>query len=219
MPNWTHNVVTITGDAKTIAEIKNFVKSDDSVFDFGKIIPIPESLRVESGGMEDIAMKMASSAPYSIARDEARKRMEKMLPYTAAHQTKTVISELKTEDDVIALGKVYLENKEKYGYPDWYGWCCDNWGTKWNACDVSVSEESATTLIYEFDTAWTEPTPVLQALSGKYPDIDITTDANYEDPEPWTTFTTTFKGGKITSNSNAVDEDMCREYEEDEEEE
>lgn len=219
MPNWTHNVVTITGDAKTIAEIKNFVKSDDSVFDFGKIIPIPESLLVESGGMEDIAMKMASSAPYSMAREETRKRIERLLPYTATHQTKTVISELKTEDDVIALGKVYLENKEKYGYPDWYGWCCDNWGTKWNACDVSISGESATTLIYEFDTAWSEPTPVLQALSGKYPDIDISTDANYEDPEPWTTFTTTFKGGRITSNSNAVDEDMRREYEEDEEEE
>lgn len=30
MPNWTHNVVTITGDAKTIAEIKALVQSDDT---------------------------------------------------------------------------------------------------------------------------------------------------------------------------------------------
>ena len=219
MPNWTHNVVTITGDAKTIAEIKALVQSDDTAFDFGKIIPIPESLLVESGGMESIAIEMASSVPYSIARENAREKMQKILPYTATHQTKTVISELKTEDDVIALGKVYLENKKKYGYADWYDWCCNNWGTKWNACNVSISNESATSLTYDFDTAWSEPTPVLQALSEKYPNVDISTDANYEDPEPWVTFTTTFKGGKITSNSNAVDEDMCKEYEEDEEEE
>lgn len=219
MPNWTHNVVTITGNAKTIAEIKDLLRSDDTVFDFEKIIPIPESLKVESGGMENIAMEMASSAPYSIARDNARNRMKNMLPYTASHQTKTVISELKTEDDVIALGKVYLGNKKKYGYADWYGWCCDNWGTKWNACDPSITSESKTALIYAFDTAWTEPTPVLKALSEKYPDIDISTDANYEDPEPWTTFTTTFKDGEITSQSSAVDEDLRREYEEDDEDE
>lgn len=77
MPNWTHNVVTITGDAKTIAEIKALVQSDDTAFDFGKIIPIPESLLVESGGMESIAMEMASSAPYSIARENAREKMQK----------------------------------------------------------------------------------------------------------------------------------------------
>lgn len=217
MPNWTHNRVTISGSSKTIAEIKNLLRSDDTVLDFQKIIPIPESLLVESGGMENIAMEMASSAPYSIARENARKQMERMLPYTATHETKTVISELKTEDDVIALGKVYLENKEKYGYADWYGWCCDNWGTKWNACDAYIPEESETTLIYEFDTAWSEPVPVLKALSAKYPKITISTSANYEDPEPWHTFTTVFAAGEIVSQSDTIDENLRREYEEEEE--
>ena len=32
----------------------------------------------------------------------------------------------------------------KYGFCDWYTWCCNNWGTKWNANDVSVFDNVVT---------------------------------------------------------------------------
>jgi hypothetical protein len=30
-------------------------------------------------------------------------------------------------------------NIEKYGSPTWDEWCCEQWGTKWNACDAEAT--------------------------------------------------------------------------------
>ena len=49
--------------------------------------------------------------------------------------------------------------------PNWYDWCCDNWGTKWNAYDgQSVGEHDAGIGFY---TAWGPPTPVIVELAKK----------------------------------------------------
>lgn len=50
---------------------------------------------------------------------------------------------------------------------DWYEWSIQNWGTKWNAYSDEVLEEDR---IVKFDTAWSHPYPVIEALSKKHPD-------------------------------------------------
>lgn len=40
MPNYCENFLSIEGNADTLKEIMDFVKSDKSVFDFEKIVPI-----------------------------------------------------------------------------------------------------------------------------------------------------------------------------------
>ena len=45
----------------------------------------------------------------------------------------------------------------------WYEWCIHNWGTKWNACEVALSEFPEY-LEYKFETAWDAPRPVFAAL-------------------------------------------------------
>jgi hypothetical protein len=60
------------------------------------------------------------------------------------------------------LKKQQDSNLEKYGYKDWYDWCVDNWGTKWNSYDVSINEDSI-----GFNTAWSPPTPVIIELAEK----------------------------------------------------
>lgn len=56
----------------------------------------------------------------------------------------------------------------------WYEWCCDNWGTKWNSYEPSVDEDGSDgKWIVWFDTAWSAPTPVIDALAMKYPGIRI----------------------------------------------
>jgi len=48
--------------------------------------------------------------------------------------------------------------------PNWYDWCCDNWGTKWDACSVDF-EEYDNIVTFSFDTAWSPPLPVYEALA------------------------------------------------------
>ena len=46
----------------------------------------------------------------------------------------------------------------------WYDWCCEHWGTKWNA--HQYSHECGEVW---FETAWSHPYPVIAALSRQFP--------------------------------------------------
>lgn len=54
-----------------------------------------------------------------------------------------------------------------------YKWCCNNWGTKWDASRVELVEETSKKLTYAFDTAWSPATPVIVALSKKFPKLSF----------------------------------------------
>jgi len=53
------------------------------------------------------------------------------------------------------------ENKKllkKYGYSDWYGWACDNWGTKWDISEFYGVYIQGDTISFAFSSAWSPPT-------------------------------------------------------------
>lgn len=47
----------------------------------------------------------------------------------------------------------------------WYWWCVSNWGTKWDACNMSWSQLDDHTLEFDFDTAWSPPLGVYEELA------------------------------------------------------
>lgn len=56
MPNYVINTIKIEGEQSIIDELMFSVKSDESNFDFEKIIPSPESMKIESGTNTDISL-------------------------------------------------------------------------------------------------------------------------------------------------------------------
>lgn len=66
-------------------------------------------------------------------------------------------------------------------------WARENWGTKWNASNASVeiSDSFAVPNVVNayFETAWSAPLPVIQALSRMFPGAEMTIDTHYEDGE------------------------------------
>ena len=57
------------------------------------------------------------------------------------------------------------------GFPedfDWYNWCIEKWGTKWNAYDTYINEEK---LYVKFDTAWTAPFLVFEKIAEDEPEL------------------------------------------------
>ena len=67
--------------------------------------------------------------------------------------------------DTTADGSTDKELMEKYGYSDWYGWACDNWGTKWDIAEfygvdrqyLSEQSEGESTISFAFSSAWSPP--------------------------------------------------------------
>ena len=59
-----------------------------------------------------------------------------------------------------------------------YDWCIEHWGTKWGLYEVELVEDLSEDdqLIYTFQSAWSPPIPVIQAMSKQFPSLSFALD-------------------------------------------
>ena len=65
--------------------------------------------------------------------------------------------------------------------PDWWNWRNTNWGTKWNLVPdpegnltgYEVAGQSEDLIQLEFETAWSPPAGIYDAIYEKYPDLMV----------------------------------------------
>ena len=55
----------------------------------------------------------------------------------------------------------------------WYDWRVKNWDTKWDAYDVEVTDDDPDQFEVTFNTAWSPPEAICNALREQYPDLSI----------------------------------------------
>jgi hypothetical protein len=65
-----------------------------------------------------------------------------------------------------------------YGYDNWYDWCIFNWGTKWNAYDVTEwsihdREDGTMSATIYYETAWSPVTALWMKVSKDYPKCEF----------------------------------------------
>ena len=184
MPNWVQNEIIFenASDEKVAAlirELKLATESDERAFDFNKIIPMPESLNIESGSSTDRAIayyvteRLTIPVEQTNLKDLVHNSFSDDWATEVVSRIKKYIDEGGTDDwdKVYEAGKQYLYNREHYGCYTWYEWCCRHWGTKWNACEPDWSLDDG---MLVFQTAWSAPFPVIEALAQKYPDLEFT---------------------------------------------
>lgn len=53
---------------------------------------------------------------------------------------------------------------EKYGAADWYNWCINNWGTKWDISPYGAEINEYGTLVGAFDSPWGPPIQAYEQL-------------------------------------------------------
>lgn len=192
MPNWVKNIIHIEGPSEYIPSMLDFVrdKEDPSRIDFNNIIPMPERLSIVAGGYDKYYVALyLSTLSETEKHDVGFNLWERRIHYYGNyyekyHESFTVLraipdnvlrrmkSTFKEEYETIFpesmedVGKAYIDNILEYGHDTWYEWCCENWGTKWNACEVEFGED-----YLEFETAWSAPFPIIKMLSAKFPEL------------------------------------------------
>tara|TARA_B100000085_G_scaffold216972_1_gene201432 strand:+ start:401 stop:1021 length:621 start_codon:yes stop_codon:yes gene_type:complete len=76
--------------------------------------------------------------------------------------------------DTTADGSEDKKLLEKYGYSDWYGWACDNWGTKWDISEFyGVDRIGKTMITFAFSSAWSPPTGAYEYFLAKNEDCSL----------------------------------------------
>lgn len=197
MPNYVTNIITMNANKKQLQEIYETIKADDGElgsFDFNKLVPMPESLNVTKGSVTDKSINAYLSymrnefvlhpdrpgLPDEIKRyvsAAAQIRRHDMFFTTELMTPETIDVEAERHNmstpDFLELGKKYLDNQLNFGAPTWYDWSIANWGTKWNVQEgIHMDEEDPR--IMNFDTAWSAPLPIIEALSKRFPNVEIT---------------------------------------------
>jgi len=177
MPNWTYN--TFEAPKKIIQKYLNENKN----FDFNLVIPMPESLRVESGGSNDRDIMVyltdkLSLDPLNSLDSERFDILDKLVNNFFSQNwieeiwNRCLEAQQKNELDLeesYNKGKILVDNYLNYGASTWYEWCTKNWGTKWNACDCQLDpdfhdKKKNDMTFVNFCTAWCMPYQVMKKI-------------------------------------------------------
>lgn len=68
------------------------------------------------------------------------------------------------EEDCRVNKDSHIESDDDRPWFDWYHWRVRHWGTKWGAYEC-ITTVGKTQIIFEFQTAWSPPIPILQKLT------------------------------------------------------
>ena len=167
MPNHITNILEFDCSPERFQEIAEFLRANPDEplgnVDFNKLIPMPESLAIESGSRGETGYKAYKEFEVmSMPLDDVAK----------AQLEQTYRDRFKDDPEIWTLGKQYYMNIMLYGTPTWYGWCNEHWNTKWNAYDCVEVLPGYCQL--EFLTAWSSVPPIVEAISSKFEDVTIT---------------------------------------------
>lgn len=224
MPNWVKTRLIISGEnaAEIINQHTAVNEEGKTDFDFNTIVKMPDELLIEKSSRSADALKLyiAKINPtiYNIGEKTdkvefvsfsrklleifGQRAMDDIPLYTlrASEVEELKKTYRKDLEEVLELGRRIFVNKQKYGYSDWYDWSCDNWGTKWNACNTEINGNT----VY-FNTDWKPPIPVIEKLARLHSECEI--EFSYAEKQPGTLCGYyVFRNGEVVTGRSYQDE-------------
>ena len=156
MPNWCSNIMQVEG---ATPDMKRFVTALKTVPAYYKTtgwkFEKEHAEQLQFSGIYPIPKKL-------LVKDQREKRLRRI-----AHS----LEKLKLP---WFASLVYKFLDKQKGFPNWWKWCIENWGTKWDVCDiwledfVETSKVQNSHLHWEFSTAWAPPIEWLREAARQY---------------------------------------------------
>lgn len=156
MPNHCNNIITVSGPIKELRRFLSEVASEKSVFDFNKILPCPKELL-------DVASPVRIMTQEEILQMWEKHRQLNKGEHSSLTRPHGLGITKERQSELIA----------RFGYDNWYDWCCENWGTKWGAYDVTDWVKVGKGFEASYDSAWAPPTNGLVNLSKLFPSLSF----------------------------------------------
>lgn len=199
MPNHVTHRVVVTGPEADIAAFKAIAfvakagedtEPNSVYFDFNAFIPMPKCLEGTVSGSETqqgLAVLGRDDVPCGFGRPTGPHvpvdRLAEMLRYPwvakeglrTKEQLKAFL--LEKHHDCIEIAKRTIAAFEETGFPTWYEWAIEKWGTKWNSYSFDIKREVPGEIEFVFDTAWSVPRPVLAAIAAAFPTLAFLVEA------------------------------------------
>lgn len=159
MPNHITNIIEVVRYYRH-DDIRSALLNDENRVDFNKIIPMPEELKITSDGW--IGLLDNQFSWHRTLKEE----LDRHKGYDGFSFDECMSKAI----DNFAQG---IKNYLKHGHASWHSWACENWGTKWNAYDQPENGFSEGETCFKFQTAWSHPSEIIDALSQKFPEAEL----------------------------------------------
>lgn len=171
MPNHVTNVLTIEDQGGTsISIIRAQFLNDKKCVDFDVIKPVPPCLKDFEPHSSILSRAAAALGllpdPDSLGANDlvtVTKRLE------LSNALRNVTTKARDED--IPMIVRAIQNYAECGYMYWYDWNQKNWGTKWNAYGQPDCGFAEDIIEFRFETAWSHPNRLIEALSRRLPTV------------------------------------------------
>lgn len=183
------NALTFEGADAQIEQLLAFIQDDSKgrgSIDFGKIIPMPKELDIETSLSADnaIYMYLAAVNPRMPDMGAAKWPQETYLKVAEqigrcreqnyAEQSQAEIKKIlkfEKQSSLLKLGERLVRNYQKYGCGDFDEWRVKKWGTRWNAWEYAYNSDLHR---LTFFTDRAAAVSIVQKLSEQFPDVKLT---------------------------------------------
>ena len=210
MPNWVQNEIYLNGNEEDIKKVLELVKSDDSEFDFNKLVPMPNTLNIPSGGHDDQSIQYAISKMSKTKQTETKSILLKTECSYYGNYFKKVYGREFTIKELEDCAKEFAEKRAKVSTNPWdstdynglgiktledlgnmyihniitYG--CDTW-YDW-CCEYWGTKWNSCEVyiddnLVSFQTAWSVPDPIFEAFAYLCDEHNVTFEGKYADED------------------------------------
>jgi hypothetical protein len=156
MPNWVMNRLTITGESE---EVKNFVEKAKTPYQ-----------TFHEGYGENAGKIMEEQRTGAIMFWNFKQPENKQVYFGASDYKPEGYNELSMEERM-AISMQFKSD-------GWYDWNIREWGTKWDACNSEMfnetyREDGTASVQYAFDTAWSPAEDAYRAMVEQHPKLQF----------------------------------------------
>lgn len=210
MPNWVQNEIYLRGNKEDIKKVLELVKSDDSEFDFNKLVPMPNTLNIPSGGHDDQSIQYAISKMSKEKQAETKLTLLKTECSYYGNYFKKIYGREFTAKELEDCAKEFAEERTKINTNSWdstdykgleiktledlgnmyihniitYG--CDtwyDWCREYWGTKWNACEVYIDDNLVSFQTAWSVPDPIFEAFAYLCDEHNVTFEGKYADED------------------------------------
>ncbi len=117
MPNHLMSKLHFLGEQKRIEELLESIKGEETLFDFNKVLPMPESLNIEAGSRTDNGLKAYKDFISVYTMDGTEQKDLLNIPKEKEEVFLRMRPDIKRDE--WNLGKTAFQNEQKYGAKTW----------------------------------------------------------------------------------------------------